>query len=105
MGEVDMQEEITAFTLRQKKDPIWPAGFDEDDNLGLRVHRAISWIERAEQEADDTDAAFVFNWIAFNSAYAKDIPDVQDTGERTRFGEYFRGLVNLDSDGRIFNAV
>ena len=69
MGEVDMQEEITAFTLRQKKDPIWPAGFDEDDNLGLRVHRAISWIERAEQEADDADAAFVFYWIAFNSAY------------------------------------
>ena len=67
-----MQEETAGLALRRKKDSIWPGGFSEDDNLGLRVHRAISWIERAEQESDDADAALVFYWIAFNSAYAKD---------------------------------
>ena len=100
-----MQQEMTALALRKKKDAIWPGGFAEDDNLGLRVHRAISWIERAEEEAEDADAAFAFYWIAFNSAYAKEIPDTQETGERTRFVEYFRRLVNLDSDRRIFDAV
>ena len=80
-------------------------GFADDDNLALRVHRAISWIKRAEEEIDDEDAAFVFYWIAFNSAYAKDIHGTQDMGERTLFGEYFQTLVNHDSGDRIFDAV
>lgn len=100
-----MHDETTGHALRRKKDSIWPGRFPEEDSLGLRVHRAISWIERAERETDDADAAFVFYWIAFNSAYAKDIPDSPDTGERTRFGEYFQTLVSLDADRRIFNAV
>lgn len=100
-----MQGETPGIALRRKKDSIWPGGFAEDDNLGLRVHRAISWIERAEQEPDDADAAFVFYWIAFNSAYAKDIQDSPEIGERTQFGEYFQILVNLDTDRRIYNAV
>ena len=100
-----MQEETAGFALRRKKDAIWPGGFPEDDSLGLRVHRAISWIERAEQESDDSDAAFVFYWIAFNSAYARDIRDAPDIGERTRFTTYFRALVDLDADLRIYDAV
>ena len=104
-GEVNMQEGTAGLALRRKKDSIWPGGFPEDDNLGLRVHRAISWIGRAEQESDDSDAAFVFYWIAFNSAYAKDIQDSQDIGERTRFVEYFQMLVNLDADRKIYDAV
>ena len=41
-------------------------------NLALRVHRALSWLGRAEQFAIqvDPDAQFVFLWIAFNAAYA-----------------------------------
>jgi len=39
-------------------------------NLGLRVHRALSWLGRAEQLVEDVDARFVFLWIAFNAAYA-----------------------------------
>lgn len=38
--------------------------------MSLRVHRSISWIGRAEKEEGDTDAQFVFLWIAFNAAYA-----------------------------------
>ena len=35
-------------------------GFSQD--LSLRVHRALSWLERAEMEVqrDDQDAAFIF---------------------------------------------
>lgn len=45
-------------------------------NLALRVHRALSWLSRAEQ-AEDVDGRFIFLWIAFNAAYATDIDDHQ----------------------------
>ena len=40
--------------------------------LRVRVHRSISWLERAELAGEDADARFVFLWIAFNAAYASD---------------------------------
>ncbi|OBY90989.1 hypothetical protein A6723_020470 [Pseudomonas sp. AU11447] len=52
-------------------------------NLRLRVHRALSWLDRAEQ-ADDLDGRFIFLWIAFNAAYACEI-DV--TGQQTHLSD------------------
>ncbi|RLA40362.1 MAG: hypothetical protein DRR42_25985, partial [Gammaproteobacteria bacterium] len=40
------------------------------ESLSLRVHRALSWLNRAEQETKDHDARFIFLWVAFNAAYA-----------------------------------
>lgn len=45
--------------------------------LALRIHRALSWLYRAEQ-AEDADGKFIFLWIAFNAAYAQEF----DEGER-----------------------
>ena len=98
-------EEPTADTLRAKESDIWPNRFPENDGLALRVHRAISWIERAERETEDMDAAFVFYWIAFNAAYAQDILETHDATERRNFGQYFSSLVDLDTEKRIFSAV
>ena len=42
--------------------------------LSLRVHRALSWLDRAEKETEDIDAKFIFLWVAFNAAYANEIP-------------------------------
>ena len=39
------------------------------EHLSLRVHRALSWLNRAEQCQDD-DGRFIFLWISFNAAYA-----------------------------------
>ena len=33
---------------------------DFPDDFGLRVHRALSWLQRAEKEVDDCDAGFIF---------------------------------------------
>lgn len=41
--------------------------------LSLRIHRSLSWLQRAAQ-CDDPDGRFVFLWIAFNAAYAQEIP-------------------------------
>ncbi|QJD18124.1 hypothetical protein HGN31_01520 [Paracoccus sanguinis] len=74
--------------------------------MGLRVHRAISWIGRAEACEGDDDARFIFLWIAFNAAYADErafqsVPQ----GERAAFLGYFDRLTALDSDRRIYKAV
>lgn len=42
------------------------------ENLALRSHRGVSWLNRAEMCEDDPDAKFIFLWIAFNEIYAQD---------------------------------
>ena len=44
---------------------------DYPQNLSLRVHRALSWLQKSEL-CDDDDSKFIFLWIAFNSAYAQE---------------------------------
>jgi hypothetical protein len=73
--------------------------------LGLRVHRAISWLGRAERETDDLDAAFIFYWISFNSAYAADIPSIAAMSERSSFGTYLGKLIELDRESRIYSEI
>ncbi|WGR56487.1 hypothetical protein E3U25_01515 (plasmid) [Paracoccus versutus] len=74
--------------------------------MGLRVHRAISWIGRAEACGEDDDARFIFLWIAFNAAYA-DEREFQSVapGERAAFVDYFRRLVARDGERRIDKAL
>ena len=74
-------------------------------HLGLRVHRALSWLERAEREPDDPDAEFIFYWIAFNAAYAKDRPHSMESTERSRFADFFETILSLDSNHTIYDAI
>lgn len=74
------------------------------ETLGLRVHRALSWLARAERETDDTDARFVFLWIGFNAAYAEE-RDFAEHTERDAFRRYFVTIVTLDEAGRVYDAV
>ena len=78
------------------------AGFPEP--LSLRVHRAISWLGRAEAETSDADVRFILLWIGFNAAYASDI-DADSTSERGSFKAFFDTLVGLDPSHRIYDAV
>ncbi len=98
-----MSDTLTFATLKDKQRAI-RAGFPE--TMGLRVHRAISWIGRAEACGEDDDARFIFLWIAFNAAYA-DEREFQSvtTGERAAFLDFFGRLTILDSDRRIYKAV
>ncbi len=79
-------------------------GFPE--TMGLRVHRAISWIGRAETCGDDADARFVFLWIAFNAAYADETEfRAAAPPERAAFRSYFGKLNALDDERRIYRAL
>ena len=78
------------------------------DNLALRMRRALSWLERAEKDKDDDDATFIFYWIAFNAAYAKDWSRRArdpEMGERDRFADYFDIVLSLDTEHTIEDAI
>ena len=99
----DSPTDISAFETLKARQREVRDGFPE--NLGLRIHRSISWIQRAEKETSDHDAAFIFYWIAFNAAYAEDLQETIPTGERSTFDGYFRKILELDSDHKIYDAI
>lgn len=70
--------------------------------LTLRTHRALSWYGRAEQETDDNDVRFILSWIGFNALYAGDL-HVGFT--RSNIENFFKVLVDMDPDRRIYNLV
>lgn len=70
--------------------------------LRVRVHRSISWLERAELAGEDADARFVFLWIAFNAAYASEFGFEQT--ERNQARAFVERLVDLDT-GRCLHGV
>lgn len=73
--------------------------------VALRTHRALSWLQRAEDEAADADARFLFLWIAFNAAYAREIPNRAAFSERRLLMNFLRELTRADDDKLIYAAV
>ena len=85
--------------LRQRKEK------DEyPQSLALRVHRALSWLNKAESCEDD-DSKFIFLWIAFNSAYAQDFEQKHNYGEKGIYQEFLTKLVVLDKQKLLAGIV
>lgn len=100
------------------KDPLHPENLKAKQRelregfptpLTLRVHRAISWLRRAEDSHDDLDVRFILLWIGFNAAYAGDLDQALDEArpgsERERFDAFFAALVDMDKSNRIYDAI
>jgi hypothetical protein len=63
------------------------------------MHRALSWMQRAEAAGGDDDMAFVCLWIAFNAAYAQDAAGGMDNAsERQTFRDFVGQVCRLDTD-------
>ena len=77
---------------------------DHPEGLALRVHRSLSWLERAEQ-CTDADGKFIFLWIAFNAAYASEVVDGARIYEKESFGKFLGKLVDLDTDGVLSHLI
>jgi hypothetical protein len=78
--------------------------------LTLRVHRALSWLMRAENSHEDLDVRFILLWIGFNSAYAGNLDLALDQGgatvnERERFDTFFAALVEMDTESHIYDVI
>jgi hypothetical protein len=102
MEQIVEKQRATYLFLKDKQRRL-REGFPE--NLALRVHRAISWLSRAEAEQDDFDAAFVFYWIAFNSAYASEISISYFHREKDVFSGFFEHLLLLDKENEIYEVI
>jgi len=74
------------------------------DAIRLRMHRALSWLRKAEgfELPDDADARLIFSWIAFNTLYAKWDEDRLNRDPDWQVREAFlMRMVEQDVNGRI----
>lgn len=73
----------------------------------LRMHRALSWLQRADAAGEDDDVAFVCLWIAFNAAYAQDLGDAASggTSERQAFRNFVADVCTLDESKALSALV
>ena len=95
------------ITLQQQEDEEQATHFDHatlqaqaecitrnrSNRLGLRVHRALSWLQRAELCEHDEDARFIFLWIALNAAYADEIQRDADEAEQAMLQRSCNSLI------------
>ena len=91
---------LTAAELKDRHRQIRD---QEPDALRLRIHRALSWLIRSEQEHTDADLRFVLQWIAMNAAYAREFG--REETERTRAKAFLDTLVALDTQKRLHQAL
>ena len=71
----------------------------------LRMHRALSWLQRAEAAGSDDDLAFICQWIAFNAAYAQDTGSTDSASERQTFRDFVGQVCRLDADKALATLV
>ena len=87
-----------------RANPVFP------NATSLRVHRALSWVQRAEQElgpaaTSDPDAAFLFYWIAFNATYAVPTGVDDSVSERSLFDRFFIRVLSKDQSAALYDAL
>lgn len=91
---------MDAAQLKSKLEPLLHI---EPESFRIRVHRAISWLARAEASKDDPDVRFVLLWIAFNAAYAQEFGHEQS--ERDQVRGFFEKLLSIDRGKHIHQLL
>lgn len=71
------------------------------DAMALRVHRALSWLQRAELAEEDLDARFLFLWISFKAAYADRSLNDTDFTAAPALHEFLVTLFRLDEGEQL----
>lgn len=98
-----MVEGLTHASLKAKQRQL-RSGFPE--GIGLRIHRSLSWLGRAESCDNDIDSKFIYLWIAFNAAYAEERePGAPSLAERQNFADFCERIVSLDQAWIIHDAL
>lgn len=76
-----------------------------DENDAIRLHRAISWVKCAEEQAHNPDLKFISLWIAFNACYADNDAHEYILSEKKRFKDFISKLVSCDKEERFFKLL
>lgn len=100
---------VTVHQLRQRWQPTKERLAESEAHrpVLIRIHRACSWLERAEQCDDELlDERLILQWIALNSLYGRwdaerrePVPDTQ-----TLF-EFLDRILPLDAEGVLGQAL
>jgi len=75
------------------------------DQFSIRIHRSLSWINRAEKQDEDLDARFVFYWIAFNATYTGSHSNNNSYSEKHTYKYFFEKILKYDQKEYIYNAI
>ncbi len=89
--------------LQTREQVIFPQG-GPSTVVSLRVHRAVTWIRRAEQARDD-DGKFLFLWIAFDAICAEDRADGGQVQAWEIRREFFRKIARCQHADDVSEAV
>lgn len=73
------------------------------ESTRVRLHRALSWLQRAEAESADLDTRFILLWIAFNAVYAKEF-GFEET-EREKMAQFIAALLAVDEKKKIHQLL
>ena len=87
---------LSAAALRERHRALRS---QQSDALATRLHRAISWLQRAEADERDEDTRYIHYWIALNAVYASDF-DFEDS-ERNRAARFLARVVDADTKGSL----
>lgn len=74
----------------------------------IRVHRACSWLDRAEKldQAVDSDLVLINQWIALNALYGQWSQERNELKEdRSGWREFFDRLLRLDQGGHLAGVL
>ena len=69
----------------------------------LRIHRALSWLDKAKAAGDDLDVRFLALWIAFNAVYAKEMDRLPS--DRKDFRDFLQQVCSLDKEKRLYELI
>ncbi len=105
MSEIEKSCASTAPSeLRRRFKEICEATEKRFQNYQIRVHRALSWWERAgELDAEELpEARLIFNWIAFNSLYGSwDGEGGAPVKDRASWGAFLSRTLTWDRHGLL----
>lgn len=103
---------MESFTVRQLRRRWKPTkerlqGDKASESLVIRVHRAFSWLDRAEQLDDQQhDDRLVFQWIALNSLFGRWNQEQREPSpDRQALYQFLDSMLSLDSDGMLGNVL
>lgn len=73
-----------------------------NDNIRLKLHRALSWLNAADSQKGNLDFCFISLWIAVNAIYADELGE---TGDRDGLHRFLQTVCDLDTDKELYALV
>lgn len=91
-----------ADNLRRQFRAISKLEREANESYCIRVWRALSWLERAENlDSSDIEGRFISAWISFNALFGQLDPDRRAYGDREAWSTFLAHAWRIDTDRAI----